>query len=219
LKHQAKQHLLRDIAKDCFDSRKAELRGEGVAGRWYSAIELHLLPKLGSTPVVSINQVVIKDVLASLWKEKPAEATDHPTAEQLHARARQTDPSISRAAVFRALTAFANAGLATVLDTGRGVFRYEDATIGPHDHLADRDTGELNNITSSELDAAVERTASSLGYRVTGRRLIIWAQRIEARPDEEFLRNYRDLRRPPAAQRYRNSQRSLSSRSNWKPRP
>jgi hypothetical protein len=74
MKSHASQHLLRDVAKDCFNSRKGELRGEGLAGRWYSPIELHLLPKLGSTPVVSINQVLIKDVLASLWREKPVTA-------------------------------------------------------------------------------------------------------------------------------------------------
>ena len=74
LKTKASQHLLRNIAKDCFDARKAELRGEGVAGRWYSPIEVHLLPKLGSTPVVSLNQVMIKDALAQLWKEKPVTA-------------------------------------------------------------------------------------------------------------------------------------------------
>ncbi len=45
LKTKASHHLLRDIAKDCFDARKAELRGEGMAGRWYSPIEVHLIPK------------------------------------------------------------------------------------------------------------------------------------------------------------------------------
>lgn len=74
LKTKASQHLLRDVAKDCFDARKPELRGEGMAGRWYSPIEVHLLPKLGSTPVVSLNQVIIKDTLAQLWKAKPVTA-------------------------------------------------------------------------------------------------------------------------------------------------
>lgn len=74
LKTEASQHLLRDIAKSCFDARKSQLRGEGVAGRWYSPIEGHILPKLGSTPVVSLNQVIIKDALAQLWKEKPVTA-------------------------------------------------------------------------------------------------------------------------------------------------
>jgi integrase len=67
--------LLRDIARDCFEARKSDLRGDGIAGRWFSPLELHVLPRLGSTPVTQINQVLIKDVLAGLWREKPVTAT------------------------------------------------------------------------------------------------------------------------------------------------
>ena len=56
--------LLRDVAKDCFEARKSDLRGDGVAGRWFSPLELHGLPKLGATPIIQINQVAIKDALA-----------------------------------------------------------------------------------------------------------------------------------------------------------
>lgn len=52
----------------------ADLRGDGVAGRWFSPIEHHLLPKLGSTPIIHINQIAIKDVLAPLWLDKPVTA-------------------------------------------------------------------------------------------------------------------------------------------------
>jgi hypothetical protein len=44
-------HLLSDVARDAFESRKAELKGDGVAGRWFSPLELHFLPKLGRMPV------------------------------------------------------------------------------------------------------------------------------------------------------------------------
>lgn len=44
-------HQLRDIALDAFESRKAELKGDGKAGRWFSPLELHILPKLGNVPV------------------------------------------------------------------------------------------------------------------------------------------------------------------------
>ena len=33
-------HILSDIAKDAFESRKAELKGDGKAGRWFSPLEL-----------------------------------------------------------------------------------------------------------------------------------------------------------------------------------
>jgi len=66
--------LLRDVAKDCFDARKSDLRGEGMAGRWFSPLELHVLPKLGTTPVTQISQIAIRDALAQMWREKPVTA-------------------------------------------------------------------------------------------------------------------------------------------------
>jgi hypothetical protein len=35
------------ITADAFESRKAELKGDGMAGRWLSPLSLHVLPKLG----------------------------------------------------------------------------------------------------------------------------------------------------------------------------
>ena len=37
-------HLFKDVALDAFKSLKAELKGDGKAGRWYSPLELHVLP-------------------------------------------------------------------------------------------------------------------------------------------------------------------------------
>lgn len=65
-----KLHLLKDIASDAFEARKAELKGDGKAGRWFSPLELHILPKLGKTPVSEIDQVSIRDVLAPMWHSK-----------------------------------------------------------------------------------------------------------------------------------------------------
>ncbi|MDC1198771.1 integrase arm-type DNA-binding domain-containing protein [bacterium] len=63
-------HLLRDIALDAFESRKAELKGDGKAGRWFTPLELHVLPKLGKVPVADIDQRDIRDTLAPIWHEK-----------------------------------------------------------------------------------------------------------------------------------------------------
>jgi len=61
---------LRAVALEAFEARKAELKGDGLAGRWFSPLELHVLPKLGKTPVEEIDQRDIKDVLAPLWHTK-----------------------------------------------------------------------------------------------------------------------------------------------------
>lgn len=63
-------HLLKDIALDAFESRKAELKGDGKAGRWFSPLELHVLPKLGDVPVGEIDQRDIRDTLAPIWHTK-----------------------------------------------------------------------------------------------------------------------------------------------------
>jgi hypothetical protein len=57
------RHLLRDVARDAFESRKAEVKGDGIAGRWSSPLKLHILPKLGKMPVTAITQVDIRDAL------------------------------------------------------------------------------------------------------------------------------------------------------------
>ena len=63
-------HLLKDIALDAFESRKAELKGDGMAGRWFSPLELHILPKLGKVPISDIDQKDIRDTLAPIWHTK-----------------------------------------------------------------------------------------------------------------------------------------------------
>ena len=63
-------HVLKDIAADAFESRKADLKGDGIAGRWFSPLELHVLPKLGGLPVAEIDQKDIRDCLAPIWHVK-----------------------------------------------------------------------------------------------------------------------------------------------------
>ncbi|MBU3000016.1 integrase arm-type DNA-binding domain-containing protein, partial [Roseovarius nubinhibens] len=67
-------HLLMDIAKDAFESRKADLKGDGVAGRWFSPLELHVLPELGKLPVTDINQQDVRKTLEPIWHSKASTA-------------------------------------------------------------------------------------------------------------------------------------------------
>lgn len=63
-------NTLRKVALDAFESRKAELKGDGKAGRWFGPLELHVLPKLGGVPVADIDQRDIRDTLAPIWHTK-----------------------------------------------------------------------------------------------------------------------------------------------------
>jgi hypothetical protein len=67
-------HILNDIARDAFESRKAEIKGDGKAGRWFTPLELHVLPKLGKMPVTQIDQRDIRDTLAPIWHTKASTA-------------------------------------------------------------------------------------------------------------------------------------------------
>jgi integrase len=63
-------YTLRTVALEAFDARKAELKGDGKAGRWFSPLELHVLPKLGKVPVTDLDQRDIRDTLAPIWHDK-----------------------------------------------------------------------------------------------------------------------------------------------------
>ena len=58
------------ITADAFETRKAELKDDGNAGRWLSPLTIHVLPKLGRVPITEIDQRDLRDVLAPLWHEK-----------------------------------------------------------------------------------------------------------------------------------------------------
>lgn len=63
-------HLLEDVAEDAFEARKADLKDDGKAGRWFSPLKLYVLPKLGKVPVSDINQIDIRDALKPIWHTK-----------------------------------------------------------------------------------------------------------------------------------------------------
>ncbi len=63
-------HLLEDVARDAFEARKAELKGDGEAGRWFSPLEHHVLPKLGKVPVSDLDQIDVRDVMQPIWHDK-----------------------------------------------------------------------------------------------------------------------------------------------------
>lgn len=67
-------NTLQKMAKEAFEARRAELKGGGIAGRWFSPLELHVLPKLGKVPVEELDQRDIRDALAPIWHDKAATA-------------------------------------------------------------------------------------------------------------------------------------------------
>ena len=63
-------NTLRNIAISAFEARKAELKADGKAGRWFSPLQYHILPKLGKIPIEDIDQRDIADTLGIIWHSK-----------------------------------------------------------------------------------------------------------------------------------------------------
>ena len=63
-------NTLRRIAEEACEARKAELKGDGKAGRWFSPLELHVLPRLGRVPIEEIDARDIRGTLAPIWHTK-----------------------------------------------------------------------------------------------------------------------------------------------------
>lgn len=63
-------HTLASVAVEAFEARKSQLKGDGKAGRWFSPLELHVLPKIGKIPVEDVDQQDIKTALAPIWHDK-----------------------------------------------------------------------------------------------------------------------------------------------------
>jgi integrase len=74
LKRVAKPLTVREVIDDCFEARKAELKGEGKNGRWMSPLLVHVIPKIGKYPIEEVDQHVLKQTLAPIWHEKAESA-------------------------------------------------------------------------------------------------------------------------------------------------
>ena len=63
-------NTLEKISYEAFEARKAELKEDGKAGRWFTPIKLHVLPKIGNMRIEEINQHNIKNALEPIWHSK-----------------------------------------------------------------------------------------------------------------------------------------------------
>jgi len=100
-----------------------------------------------------------------------ADACDHPTAEEIHTRARTHDGKISRATTYRTLAIFIEHGLVFGHDFGDRKIRYEDATRGPHGHIIDADTGAVHDYKNDALERDLRSFMRARGYHLRDYRL------------------------------------------------
>ncbi|RLQ88652.1 Fur family transcriptional regulator [Notoacmeibacter ruber] len=105
-----------------------------------------------------------------------AGSTDHPTAEELLARSRERDPSVSLATVYRTLSVLVESGTVLRNDFEGAGARFELANKPHHDHLIDLDTGDVIEFTSRRIEKLQEEIAEELGYDIVFHRLELYGR-------------------------------------------
>ena len=60
--------------QQCFNAKKASLKSSGKAGRWLSAVNNHVIPKIGHIAVEDVDQSIIVRTLSPIWNNKPETA-------------------------------------------------------------------------------------------------------------------------------------------------
>ena len=109
-----------------------------------------------------------------------AAAVDHPTAEDVLAKARALDDTVSSATVYRTLAVLEEAEAIRKLSFEGAPARYEMTPSRDHDHLVDVDTGELVEIPGDEIARLRERIAREMGYEIVSQHTILRGRRRPA---------------------------------------
>jgi Fe2+ or Zn2+ uptake regulation protein len=100
-----------------------------------------------------------------------AEASDHPTAEQILLRVRRHLPRISLGTVYRNLEKLRAQGQLRVVNIGPGVTRY-DALLTPHDHFVCDACSAVIDLDPVAAAGDVDHLRAD-GYLIRERRVVI----------------------------------------------
>ena len=106
-----------------------------------------------------------------------ATTDDHPNADELFAKARALDDTLSFATVYRTLAVLENAGLIRKLSFADAPARYEMTPSGDHEHLVDIDTGALVEIPGDEIARLRQTIAAGLGYEIVSQHTVLRGRR------------------------------------------
>jgi Fur family ferric uptake transcriptional regulator len=99
-------------------------------------------------------------------------AEGHHSIEQLAQMVRETKPGIGPATVYRTLKLLREAGLASGMNVGDGLARYESPfRRSHHDHLVCRRCGLIVEFENDQIESLQQRVAERHGFVVTDHRL------------------------------------------------
>lgn len=109
--------------------------------------------------------------------------TEHFTAEQLLAWARELDPAVSRATVYRTLPLLTASGLVREMDFGRGQKYYDPnyAEHPEHNHIICVDCNKIFEFEDEQLLKREDEISFKMGFKPQARRLQLTASCEELR--------------------------------------
>lgn len=64
------RRMLSNVIDRTFEAQKKSLKDDGMAGRWRSPLDTHVIPKLGRQDVETITPQDVADVLRPIWHQK-----------------------------------------------------------------------------------------------------------------------------------------------------
>lgn len=106
------------------------------------------------------------------------EAEDHPSVEDVYARAKGVDKSVSIATVYRTLSLLDELDLVIRHEFQEGYSRYE-INDEHHHHLVDLETGKVIEFQSDSLEELKEKIARDLGYELVDHRLELYGKKLK----------------------------------------
>ncbi len=110
----------------------------------------------------------------------------HLSVEELLARAKERDPTIGAATVYRTMKILADAGLASARHFEGGQTRYEAALDRHHhDHLICTSCGNIVEFENERIEALQESVAEEHGFTVTHHKLELYGRCKACREKEQ----------------------------------
>lgn len=104
------------------------------------------------------------------------QSDDHPSVETVYQRARDLDPAISIATVYRTLHLLNEMNLVQRHDFNESYSRFE-VNLEHHHHLVDLETGEVIEFQNEEIEGLKQQIADALGYDLVDHRLELYGRK------------------------------------------
>ena len=103
---------------------------------------------------------------------------DHPSVEDVYARAKSIDSSVSMATVYRTLSLLDEMDLVIKHEFKEGFARFE-VNDEHHHHLIDLETGQVIEFQNERLEALKEEIARELGYELIDHTLELYGRKLK----------------------------------------